>query len=70
VAPTLLAAVAAAIGNREAASHLQDAVRRRDPAVVIFAHGWPGLEPLQALPEYQAILRDIGVTEWAEREGE
>jgi tetratricopeptide (TPR) repeat protein len=71
VAPVFLGALAAALGNREAAlPHLQDAVRRRDPGVVWAAHGWPGLEPLQALPEYQAILPDIGVTEWAEREGE
>jgi serine/threonine protein kinase len=69
VAPTYLALLAAAIGNREAAlSHLQDAVRRRDPWIVMFAHGWPGVEPLQALLEYQAVLRDIGVIEWAERE--
>jgi len=71
VAPVFLAALAAALGNREAASpHLQDAVRRRDPGVVIFAHGWPGMEPLRALPEFQAILRDIGLTEWAAREAE
>jgi TolB-like protein len=69
VSSAYLAALAAALGNREAAlAHLQDAVRRRDPSVTIFAHGWPGLEPLQALPEYQAILRDIGLTQWAERE--
>ena len=56
--------------NREAAaSHLQDAVRRRDPGIVIFARGWAGMEPLQALPEFQAILRDIGVTQRAAREG-
>jgi len=70
VAPMSLAALAAAIGDREAASrHLQDAVRRRDPLIVLCAHGWSGMEPLQALPEYQAILCDIGLTEWAERGG-
>jgi len=73
VAPTYLAALAAALGHRESAlSHLQDAVRRRDPQLVLLAHGHPELQTLQALqalPEYQAILRDIGVTEWAERGG-
>jgi len=70
VAPIYLAELAAALGNREAAlPHLQDAVRRRDPGLVWAAHGWPGLEPLQALPEYQAILRDIGLTQWAEQGG-
>ncbi|HSH76551.1 MAG TPA: hypothetical protein VLA09_12755, partial [Longimicrobiales bacterium] len=69
VSPTALAALSAALGDRRAArEHLQEAVRRRDPSVVIWAHGWPGTEPLQLLTEYQAILRDIGVTEWAERE--
>ncbi|MCG6954814.1 MAG: protein kinase [Gemmatimonadetes bacterium] len=69
VAPAYLAALAAALGNREAVlSHLADAARRRDPGIVIFAHGWPGMQPLQALPEYQAILHDIGLTGWAERE--
>jgi len=68
VAPTYLAGLAAALGDHEAAAaHLQGAVRRRDPSLVWAAHGWPGLEPLQALPEHQAILRDIGVTGWAER---
>jgi serine/threonine protein kinase len=70
VGPMHLASLAAAIGDRDAAaSHLQDAVRRRDPQILIFAHGWPGKEPPRALPEYQAILRDIGLTQWAEREG-
>jgi serine/threonine protein kinase len=63
------AALAAALGHGEAvSSYLQEAVRRRDPGIVMLAHGWPGMEPLQALPEYQAILRDIGLTQWAERE--
>ncbi len=69
VSSTMLAALAAALGHREAvSSHLREAVRRHDPQILIYAHGWPAMEPLQTLPEYQAILRDIGLTEWAERE--
>ncbi len=69
VSSAMLAALAAALGYREAASsHLHGAVRRHDPEIVIYAHGWPGMQPLQALPEYQAILHDIGLTGWAERE--
>ncbi len=70
VSPAYLAALAAALGNREAAAaHLQDAARRRDPAVVYFGNGWPGMEAVQTLPEYQDILRDIGVTDLVERGG-
>jgi len=70
VGPMYLAALAAALGHGEAASaYLQDAVRRRDPGIVLYAHGWPGMEPLRTLPEYQAILHDIGLTQWAERSG-
>ena len=69
VSSAMLAALAAALGHRGAASsHLHEAVRRHDPEIVIYAHGWPGMQPLQALPEYQAILHDIGLTGWAERE--
>jgi len=68
VAPTFLATLAAVLGNRAAASaHLEDIVRRRDPGLIWAAHGWPGLEPLQELPEFQATLAEIGVTEWAVR---
>jgi len=67
--PAVLATLAAAVGNRDAArEHLQEAVRRRDPGIVNAFSGAPELRPLQGLPEFQAILRDIGVTDWAERE--
>jgi serine/threonine-protein kinase len=69
VSPAALAALAAALGEREDAARLvADAMRRQDPGLVIDAHGWTQLHYLQALPEYQAALRDIGLTAWAASE--
>jgi tetratricopeptide (TPR) repeat protein len=69
ISAIFLTALADGAGNRDAArKHLREAVRRRDPTIVKGLSGWAWIEPLQALPEFQAILRDIGVTRWAERE--
>jgi TolB-like protein len=69
VSAIYLAVLADGAGNRDAArEHLQEAVRRRDPQVVSLFSDWAWMQPLRALPEFQAILRDFGVTEWAERE--
>ena len=68
VSPMLLALMAAALGERdEAVAHAREAVRRHDPAVVIFALRWPGTQHLRALPEFQQILTDIGLPGWVDR---
>jgi hypothetical protein len=39
----------------------------RDQQLVILSHGWVGTHDLQPMPEFQQVLRDIGLTQWAER---
>ena len=63
-----LALEAAAIGEREAAvMYEREALRRHDPQLVIFSVSWTGPEPLQAMPEHQQILNDIGLSAWVRR---
>ncbi|MEA3245065.1 MAG: protein kinase [Gemmatimonadota bacterium] len=67
VQPASMAALAAALGDHEpAARHVAEGVQRHDPGIVIFAHGWPEMQYLQSLPDYQQALRDIGLKAWAE----
>ena len=61
VSPTYLAALSAALGDTDAAvAHCQEAFRLQDP-LWSFARGWPGMQALQALPEYQRLVASIGL---------
>jgi hypothetical protein len=43
-----------------------EALRRHDPQLVIFSHGWLGSRHLRDLPEHQQALREIGLMQWVE----
>jgi eukaryotic-like serine/threonine-protein kinase len=62
VPPTAFALLGAALGDTAAAiAHCHEAVQRRDPQFVACAHGMPGAQQLQALPEHRQLLASIGI---------
>jgi pentatricopeptide repeat protein len=64
IAPTGMAMVAAAIGDKEAAIELaREAFRRHDPQLPIFARVWRQPLQLRALPEFQEILAALKLPE-------
>ena len=68
IPPMCLALEAAAIGELEAAvMYEREALRRHDPQLVIFSVSWTGTEPLQAMPEHQQLLNEIGLSGWVRR---
>ena len=46
---------------------VRDAVKRHDPQLVIFSHGWLGAQYLRTLPEYLEAFREIGLAQWVAR---
>jgi hypothetical protein len=57
-----LAALSAALGDTDAAiAHCQEAFRQRDSGMVALARGWPGVQHLQALPEFRRLVASIGL---------
>ena len=67
-----MAAVAAAIGDNEAAVELaREAFRRHDPQLPIFSTSFRNTQYLRALPEFQALLETLKLPGWnAARAGE
>ena len=62
VSATQLAALSAALGDTDAAiAHCQEAFRQRDSGMVALARGWPGVQHLQALPEFRRLVASIGL---------
>jgi tetratricopeptide (TPR) repeat protein len=61
ISPMALAAVAAAAGEQGAAlDYARDAIKRHDPAFVMYARAWPQSRFLRGLPEFQPLLHSIG----------
>ena len=62
IAPSILAIVAAQIGERDqAVKWTLEARRRKDPGILNCGLGWVMAEPWRAMPEHQAVLREIGI---------
>ena len=72
IAPTGMAAVAAAIGDNDAAIELaREAFRRHDPQLPIFSRTFRYAQYLHALPQFQEIVRTLKLPGWhAPRAGE
>jgi tetratricopeptide (TPR) repeat protein len=67
IPPTAIGILAAALGERQVAvACVGEALRRHDPQLVIFSHGWLGSQHLRDLPEHQQALRAIGLMQWVE----
>ena len=62
ITPSALATVAAAIGETSAAlEYAREAVRRHDPQFPTLLPSWKQARWLRALPEFQEMLRQIGL---------
>ncbi len=62
VSPSVLAVLAAALGERSAAiAYCHEAVRLRDPMFLCFLRPFPGAEALIALPEHRRLVATLGL---------
>jgi hypothetical protein len=67
IPPSCLAAMAAALGeNDAAAAYAREAARRHDP-FLIFPRSFLDTDRLRELPEYQKILTEIRLPAWITR---
>ena len=62
VSPMPLAMLEAALGRPDdAVKHYREAIAMKDPQVIIFAAGWPYTDAMRAMPEYRAMVAEIGL---------
>ncbi len=66
VSPIFMAALAAGLGDTDAAiAHCHDAFRLRDPGIWSWVSSFPGMHHLRALPEYRRLVASIGLPGFA-----